>query len=95
MQINNFKIKRQDKYNIVIEEYRELVNPKTKESRYEWVDLGKYFGTLKKALDFLGEYILSKGLDLTNDFTSFKNYVESYTIKIVEDEENDYEIKDL
>lgn len=98
MLINNFKIKRLDRYNIVIEEYRETTNLKTKEKRYEWKDLGLYFPTVKRATEHLESYILSKGLELTDDFRSFKEYVENYKITFYEEKnevnENDNEFED-
>lgn len=48
---NNIRITRLDKLNLQIEEYRPILDQKTKTERYEWCGCG-YYGNLKSA--FLG-----------------------------------------
>ena len=50
IQINDkIRIVRLDENNLQIEEYRKIINSKTKEPRYDWVRIG-YYGTLKQAI---------------------------------------------
>lgn len=51
IQINEkVRIRRLDERNLQLEEYRKIVNPKTKDERYDWVWLG-YYGDLRSALN--------------------------------------------
>ena len=45
----NIRIVRTDEKNLQIEEYRKVINKKTKEERYEWCWLG-YYGDLRTAI---------------------------------------------
>lgn len=45
----NIRIVRTDEKNLQIEEYRKVINKKTKEERYEWCWIG-YYGDLRTAI---------------------------------------------
>ena len=51
IQINDkIRIIRLDEKNLQLEEYRKVINKKTKEERFEWCWLG-YYGDLKSAIN--------------------------------------------
>ena len=86
MKLNNFKIKRLDKYNIIIEEYREVINPKTKERSEKWVDLGVYLTSVDLALSYIRNYIMKNALEESNDLKEFAKYVENYKVVLSQEE---------
>lgn len=86
MEINNFKIKRLDRLNVVIEEYRKVVNPKTKEESEKWVDLGVYMPSVDSALEYIKQYLMLKGLEQTEDLKEFKKFVENYKVVLSSEE---------
>ena len=64
IQINEkIRITRLDEKNLQLEEYRNVVNKKTKEERFEWCWLG-YYGDLKSAINGVLKHCL---MELANE----------------------------
>lgn len=65
MQLDNFKIKRIDNFNITWLEYRE-VEKKDHSKVMTWVESGKYYATFKECLEGLKTHIINTYADIEN-----------------------------
>lgn len=91
IQINDkLRIVKTDEYNLQLQGYQEIVNPRTKELRYGWVGCGWYgdvksalIGALKKTLFDLGE----------GEVVTIKGVIEQ--IEKTENEIRNFEIKEI
>lgn len=63
MKLDNFKIRRLDKWNITFAEYRE-VECKSGEKQMQWVESGRYYSTLESCLDAIKKHIINSYVDI-------------------------------
>ena len=73
-----------DERNLQIEEYRKIINQKTKEERYEWVWCG-YYGDLKSAISgVLSRFATQLAQEEINDCKEVLDKLEAYNAKLHE-----------
>ena len=64
MTLDKFKVVRLDDINITFEEYKDVLNPITKEVTTKWVRVGGFYGTLTSCLRALKSYIIMTYMDI-------------------------------
>lgn len=60
---NKYRIYKIDSLNYTYETFKEVVNPKTKESSNKWIKSYKYYGDVKTALEGVKREILNELLE--------------------------------
>ena len=78
---NKYRIRKHDNYNLVVEKYNKVIRRDTKLVDYEWQIWG-YHSTLPQALRGLKDLALYDGVELTDNFDDFVDYVSKYTVGV-------------
>ena len=87
MTIDNFRVIILDDINVTFEEYKDVLNPITKEVTTKWVRVGGFYGTLTSCLRALKSYIVMSYMDIDDykevldKITALDNAIVSVRIK--------------
>lgn len=82
MTLDKFKVVRLDDINITFEEYKDVLNPITKEVTTKWVRVGGFYGTLTSCLRALKSYIIMTYMD-TDDYKDVMDKIKALEYAIV------------
>lgn len=87
---NKYRIYKIDSLNYTYETFKEVINPKTKESSNKWIKSYKYYGDIKTALEGVKREILDELLEskdysletLKTDLEELLATIQNISIKI-------------
>ena len=82
MTLDKFKVVRLDDINITFEEYKDVLNPITKEVTTKWVRVGGFYGTLTSCLRALKSYIIMTYMD-TDDYKDVMDKIKALEHAVV------------
>ena len=83
MTLDNFRVIILDDLNITFEEYKDVLNPITKETTTKWVRVGGFYGTLTSCLRALKSYIVMSYVDI-DDYQEVLDKIKALDEAIVE-----------